>query len=596
VLILGVSALYHDSAAALLCDGQLIAAAQEERFSRIKYDARFPEQAIHFCLEQGNVSMRDVDYVVFYEKPLPKFERILTTALGTFPQSWLTFRESMLAWLSDKLWTKTNIGRRLDFPRERILFVDHHLSHAASALFASPFDSAALLTIDGVGEWTTAAIGRGRSSWGPGQTNALELTHELIFPHSLGLLYSAFTAWLGFKVNSGEYKVMGMAPYGEPKYLEKVEKVCRMGDDGSVALNMRFFSFQHSLTHTYSSRFVEHFGPARLPESPFFTARTGDDISGREREAAQNQYYADVAASVQRFTEEAVLRMARTAYRQSGGERRLALAGGVALNSVANGRIAREGPFDEIFIQPNAGDAGGALGAALYVNHAVLGQPRRFVMDHAYYGQALDASKIVATLDSAGVAFERIDDVGRMADRIADELGSGKVVALAQGRFEWGPRALGNRSILADPRSSAMKETVNSKIKFRESFRPFAPAIVEEAAATYFEPKGVVGQYPARFMLVVAPFKDQRAEETPAVAHMGTGRVQIVRRDWNPLYYEIIKRFGERTGTPVILNTSFNLRGEPIVSTPAEALTSFRKTDMDLLVLDNYVVRGRLAR
>jgi len=385
VYILGVSAFYHDSAAALLRDGTLVAAAQEERFSRIKFDHRLPVQAIAYCLREAGITANDLDYLVFYEKPLPKFERILLSQLSTFPRSWRVFREAMIAWFSEKLWIKTVLLDTVRVPAERILFVDHHLSHAASAMFCSPFAEAAVLTVDGVGEWTTTALGRATADWGDGKANAIELVEEIRFPHSLGLLYSAFTGWLGFKVNSGEYKVMGMAPYGTPRYMDKLEKIVRVYDDGSFHLNMDYFSFHHSLTQTYNGRFVDLFGPPRPPEHPFFTAATNPEVSPHDRDAIQNQYHADVAASIQRLTEDILLRAVHRLHEMT-GLTDLVMAGGVALNSVANGRIMRESPFARVYIQPNAGDAGGALGAALYAWHVVLGRPRRFVMEHAYYG------------------------------------------------------------------------------------------------------------------------------------------------------------------------------------------------------------------
>ena len=369
--ILGISAFYHDSAAALLRDGDLVAAAQEERFTRVKFDHRFPERAIEYCLREGGIQPGDLDYVVFYEKPLPKFERILMSHLGTFPRALHVFREAMITWFGEKLWLKTVIQSKLSVPADRILFVEHHLSHAASAMFCAPFEDAAVLTIDGVGEWTTTALGVASADWGTGRPNRITLTEEIRFPHSLGLLYSAFTAWLGFKVNSGEYKVMGMAPYGTPRHMEKLDRLIRVWEDGSFHLNMDYFTFHYSSNQTYGRRFVDLFGPQRVPESPFFTHRTGDEIRGREAEADRNQYYADVAASVQTLTEEILLKMANHLHRRT-GLKNLVMAGGVALNSVANGRIMRETPFEYVYIQPNAGDAGGALGAALFAMDRIL--------------------------------------------------------------------------------------------------------------------------------------------------------------------------------------------------------------------------------
>jgi len=588
--ILGISAFYHDSAAALLRDGDLVAAAQEERFSRLKFDHRLPVRAIAYCLERAGITAQELEHVVFYEKPLPKFERILVSYLSTFPRSWQVFREAMIAWCNDKLWLRTAIAGALKVAPSRVLFVEHHVAHAASAMFASPFERAAVLTVDGVGEWTTTALGRATADWSNGTSNSLALTHEIRFPHSLGLLYSAFTAWLGFRVNNGEYKVMGMAPYGEPRYLDKVEKVIHVHDDGSFCLDMDYFSFHYSLTQTYNRRFADLFGPPRVTDALFFTRRTGDDIRDREAEADRNQYYADVAASVQRITEEVLLKAARRLHAET-GEVNLVMAGGVALNSVANGRLMRETPFERVFIQPNAGDAGGALGAALYVWHVLLGNPRRWVMEHAYYGQDYSDDEVRRVLDAQGVRYEHVEDLNRLADRIAERLQAGKVIGLAQGRFEWGPRALGNRSILADPRRREMKDIVNRKIKFREPFRPFAPAVIEKDAPMYFDVAKTHGQYPERFMLMVAPVRPERCAEISAVSHMGTGRLQTVRRDWNPLYYEVIRRFGEATGVPVILNTSFNLSTEPIVASPADAYRTFANSGIDMLVLNRFVVQ-----
>lgn len=588
--ILGISALYHDAAAALLKDGNLIAAAQEERFSRIKYDHRFPMQAIDYCLREGGVRAQDLDYVVFYEKPLPKFERILMSHLSTFPRSWQVFREAMIAWFSEKLWLKSLMLDKLPVPPDKILFVEHHLSHAASAMFCSPFEEAAVLTVDGVGEWTTTSMGRAKADWGTGDGNRIDLTEDIRFPHSLGLLYSAFTAWLGFKVNSGEYKVMGMAPYGTPRYMDKVRKLIDVYDDGSFRLNMDYFSYQYSLTSTYNEKFLDLFGTARQPEAPFFTRTTGDDVHGRERLADQNQDYADVAASIQRVTEEILLKMANHLYRQT-GLKKLVMAGGVALNSVANGRIMRETPFEQVYIQPNAGDAGGALGAALYTWHVLLKKPRQFVMEHAYYGEGYDDAQVEQFLKSKAIRYECLPDDSVLADCIVDTMLQGRVVGLFQDRFEWGPRALGNRSILADPRRADMKDIVNTKIKFREQFRPFAPVITEEDAPRYFDLQKADKQYPQRFMLMVAPIHDKEGLEIPAVNHMGTGRLQTVRREWNPLYYETVRRFGEATGVPVLLNTSFNLRAEPIVTTPANAFHTFSSSDIDMLVMNHFVVR-----
>ena len=470
--ILGISCYYHDAAAVLLNDGELVAAAEEERFSRKKHDSGFPEHAIDFVLAQAGITSEELDYAVFYEKPLLKFERIILSTLGTYPKSSGVFRESMITWFNEKLWIKTELLDRLNIPQDKLLFVEHHLSHAASSLFASPFDEAAIITVDGVGEWTTTAIGRGTADWdGTGQ-NSIELFGEHQFPHSLGLLYSAFTAYLGFRVNNGEYKVMGMAPFGEPNYMDDIYKVIRVAADGSFRLDMDYFSFHHSLTNTFNRKFENLFGPRRQPEGEFFTPTTHPGQNGPQ--ALHNQKYADIAASIQRVTEDTLLKIANDLHQRT-GLKKLVMAGGVALNSVANGRILREGPFDEVYIQPAAGDSGGALGAALYAYHVLLGQRRKFVMEHAFYGQEFDTGQIRTFLDEQGIPYEYVEDDDKRLDRVTDSLINGEVVAWYQNRFEWGPRALGNRSILADPRRADMKEIVNTKIKFREPFRPFAP-------------------------------------------------------------------------------------------------------------------------
>jgi carbamoyltransferase len=587
--ILGISALYHDSAAALIEDGVLVAAAQEERFTRKKFDHRFPESAIDFCLKTAGISVDDLDYVVFYEKPLPKFERILLSYLSEYPRSWNVFRESMISWLNDKLWMRGQLLKKVPVPNEKVLFADHHLSHAASAMFTSPFKEAAVLTLDGVGEWTTTALGFATADWGDGeQTNHIEFTKEMRFPHSLGLLYSVFTAWLGFRVNSGEYKVMGMAPYGTPKYIDKVKEVIKVYDDGSFRLNPDYISYHYSLKKSYSKKFLDLFGPPRQPESYFFTAEM-EDPTGREEEERMNQYYADVAASIQRVVEEVILKIVNHLHEIT-GSKNLVMAGGVSLNSVANGRIMREGPFDNVFIHPNAGDAGGALGAALFAYHVLLKKPRSFVMEHAYYGQEYSDEEIKAFLDEKKIDHEYVANDDDLALRAVDAILNEEIVALFTGRFEWGPRALGNRSILADPRRDEVKDIVNEKIKFREPFRPFAPVVIEEAAGDYFELGKAKDQHPIRYMLMVSPIPEARQSEIPAVCHMGTGRLQTVREEWNPIYYKIIKTFGDKTGTPVLLNTSFNLRGEPIVTTPANAYHTFSESGIDMLVMGHYVI------
>ena len=586
--ILGLSAFYHDSAAALVRDGMLVAAAEEERFSRRKHDCDFPSLAVEFCLRRGGITVRDLDYVVFYEKPFTKFERIMRTSLATFPRGVAVFRAAMQTWLMDKLWLKAIIKEKIGVPTDRIVFSDHHLAHAASSFYCSPFEKSAILTIDGVGEWTTTAKGKAEG-------NEIHLSGEMRFPHSLGLLYSAFTAFLGFEVNEGEYKVMGMAPYGEPKYLDKVWRLMDLGEDGSFRLKMEYFQYPHSLKNTYNQKFVRLFGPPRKPETHFFTKNTGFPSYFGEKPANyaklenENQHYADIAASVQRAVEEIVLRMTRALHQETGMSD-LCMAGGVALNSVANGRILRETPFKRLFIQPAAGDGGGAIGAALHFVHQVLGEPRRFVMKHAYWGEEYDDAQTADFLKSQNISHEHVPDEGRLISRVVDALVSGKVVGWHQGRFEFGPRALGARSIIADPRSAEMKDVVNTKIKFREPYRPFAPSVIVEEAENYFEMPGISRQDAARFMLLVAPVKADKREKIPAVSHMGTGRLQTVFQESNPRYHRLIRTFGEATGVPVILNTSFNLRGEPIVATPANAWRTFKASEMDLLVMGNDLV------
>ncbi|MFC2169041.1 carbamoyltransferase [Acidobacteriota bacterium] len=588
--ILGISCFYHDAAAALIKDGILIAAAEEERFSRVKHDSGFPENAIRFCLNFAGITAKDLDYVVFYEKPFHKFERILMTTFQSFPRSWKVFREAMISWIGDKLWVKTTIKDKIGVETDKILFTEHHLSHAASAFYPSPFEEAAILTVDGVGEWTTATIGTGRGK-------AINLFKEIKFPHSLGLLYSAFTAFLGFKVNEGEYKVMGMAPYGTPKYIDKIKnKLIKIENDGSFWMDMDYFSFHYSDEKTYSPKFEELFGPPRKPEMLFFTSKTkfpsyfGEKPSNYPDLCQRNEHYADIAASIQRVTEEVLLKQVNHLYKET-GLKRLCMAGGVALNSVANGRILQETPFEELFIQPAAGDGGGALGSALYAYHSLCGKPRSFLMEHAYWGKEYSENEIRAYLENNNIPYEHVSNEETLLDRVVDDLVKGKVIGWFQGRFEWGPRALGNRSILADPRREEMKDLVNIKIKFREPFRPFAPAILEENVGDFFQGNNIADQFPARYMLLVLPFREEKADTIKAVNHMGTGRLQTIKENWNPRYYKVIKKFGEATGIPVLLNTSFNLKGEPIVTSPANAYNTFTKSGIDVLVLENFIIR-----
>ncbi|MCH7949747.1 MAG: carbamoyltransferase [Candidatus Dadabacteria bacterium] len=587
--ILGISCYFHDAAATLIKDGVVISAAEEERFSRIKHDYEFPENAINFCLNLEGIETEDLDYIVFFEKPFVKFERLLLCTMQTFPRSMKLFREAMITWLGDKLWIKHLLQNKLGVDSSKILFSEHHLSHAASSFYCSPFNEAAILTVDGVGEWTTATLGIGRGT-------DIKLLKEIKFPNSLGLLYSAFTAFLGFEVNEGEYKVMGMAPFGDPKYVDQVYEVVNVDDEGGFELDMDYFSFHYSSEKTFTKKFEKLFGEPRDPKANFFTDASGypsyfgDKPSDYDEIAKQNQYYADIAASIQVVTEQIMVKMANYAYKET-GLKHLCMAGGVALNSVANRKILSETPFEDIYIQPAAGDGGASTGAALYCYHGILGKPRNFVMEHAYWGQEHSPADTREFLKENNISYELIEDDQKLIERVVDSIQNGKVIGWHQGRFEWGPRALGNRSILADPRSTEMKDIVNVKIKFREPFRPFAPSILEEKAGEYFDIDEPEKHYPARFMLYVTDVREDKRDILPAVTHVdGTGRLQTVRKDLNPKYHKLIETFGDATGVPVLLNTSFNLKGEPVVNTPAEAFSSFSASGMDLLVLGNYLV------
>lgn len=593
--ILGISCFYHDSAAVLINNGDLLAAAEEERFTRKKHDYGFPHHAIDFCLRHADITGEDLDYVVFYEKPLLKFERILMTTMVTFPKSWGLFREAMLTWFNEKLWIKSQILDKLDIPSNKLLFVEHHLSHAASAFFCSPYDESAILTVDGVGEWTTTTIGQATADWDGTGKNHIELFNETIFPHSLGLLYSAFTAFLGFRVNNGEYKVMGMAPYGSPNRMDDVYKLIKIDENGGFNLDMDYFSFHYSTSNTFNNKFINLFGEPRIHETDFYTPTTHPKKNHphwNDSIARRNQHYADIAASIQKVTEETLIKIATYANKRT-GLKKLCMAGGVALNSVANGRILRETPFEDVWIQPASGDSGGALGAALYAYHVLLGYPRKFVMEHAYWGENYSPDEITLAIENTGRNYQIIEDPDKIAHMMVEDLLAGKVISLYQDRFEWGPRALGNRSILADPRNAKMKETVNARIKYREPFRPFAPVILDEYADDYFEDLCEPSRhYPLRYMLMVYKTRPEMAHKIPAVTHEGgTGRIQTIRREWNPLYYRVTELFNEATGVPVLLNTSFNLRGEPIVNTPSNALNTFNKSGIETLYMDGYIVR-----
>jgi len=584
--ILGISAFYHDSAAALVVDGKIVAAAQEERFTRKKHDADFPQHAVDYCLQEAGLRPEQIDHVGFYDKPLMKFERLLETYLGFAPAGFQSFLQAMPVWLRQKLFLTRELNRGLKGAfRKRYLFTEHHESHAASAFFPSPFEEAAILTLDGVGEWATASAGFGRG-------NQITLTHELRFPHSLGLLYSAFTYFCGFKVNSGEYKLMGLAPYGEPKYANVIlEHLIDLKPDGSFRMDLSYFNYCTGVTMT-SRKFDRLFGgPPRQPESP---------LSQREM---------DLASSIQHVTEEIMLRMARFVHAQTQAKY-LCLAGGVALNCVGNGRILRDGPFDDLWIQPAAGDAGGALGCALFIWHQLLNQPRTPQSGDAQSGSLLgpkfEVSGIQKFLDGIGAKYKRFEDDEDLCQTVAGYIANDKVIGWVQGRMEFGPRALGCRSILGDARSPAMQSVMNLKIKFRESFRPFAPSILQERVSEYFS---VRENQPSPYMLLVAPVQEskrlevangqlrgidklkQLRSQVPAVTHVDySARVQTVDQERHGKYYQLLKAFEQQTGSPVIINTSFNVRGEPIVCTPEQAYRCFLATDMDVLVLENIVL------
>ena len=586
--VLGLSAFYHDSAAALVIDGQVLAAAQEERFTRKKHDPAFPANAIEYCLQEAGITAGEIDYVGFYEKPFMKFERLLETYLSYAPSGFRSFSKAMPLWLRQKLYLPREIRRGLGGQyKKRIVFTEHHEAHAASAFFPSPFESAAIVTLDGVGEWATASIGIGEG-------NRIRLTHELHFPHSIGLLYSAFTYYCGFRVNSGEYKLMGLAPYGEPIYADLIrDHLIDIKADGSFRLDMSYFNYCQGLTMT-SEKFHKLFG-----------------MPPRQSEGEMGQKYMDLAASIQVVTEEVMLKVVEFAHQVTNQEK-LCLAGGVALNCVGNGRILREGPFSDMWIQPASGDAGGALGVAQFIWHQLLENKRNVsrpdMQRGSLLGPAYETGEVKAFLESEGVSYSECRDDVDLAESVAGLLDAGNVIGWMQGRMEFGPRALGARSILGDARSREMQATINLKIKFRESFRPFAPAVLEEHANEYFELNDSASPY----MLLVAPVKeshrldlssesaalkgvDQREvvrSTLPAITHVDySARVQSVAEGVNPRFRTLLEVFFQRTGSPMVVNTSFNIRGEPIVCSPADAYRCFMGTNMDVLVMDRFVIK-----
>jgi carbamoyltransferase len=583
--IVGLSFYYHDSAAALIADGKIIAASSEERFSRLKHDSGFPKKAIDFCLKSANIPKNQIDYAIFYEKPFRKFHRIFMSSLSTYPKSYTSFREAMLSWLTKKLWIKQEIASYLDIDLDKILFSEHHLSHAAGCFYPSPFQKSAILTVDGVGEWTTA-------SYGIGTGNKITMLKELLFPHSLGLLYSAFTAFLGFEVNEGEWKVMGLAPYGKPIYKKKIEKLIIKHPDGSFSLDMAYFSFHYSDNKSYTDKFISLFG---IPVPP-------------QKSHQVSTFSADFASSIQSVTEDLLTDMAKAIKKITGLEN-LCMSGGVAQNSVANYRILKNSGFKNIYIQPSSGDSGAALGAALYTYHHVLNLDKRKIMDNAYLGKGYTNKEIGEFLIKENIAYKKHSDE-KLTDFISSKIIEGKVIGWMQGKSEWGERALGNRSILTDPRNPKMKDIINAKVKFRESFRPFAPSVLAEYADKIFDLSviktensnrftrhnlGINGKleniYPLKFMLYVIPVKKEWSKKIPAVNHIdNTARPQIVYKKDNPLFYKLIKAFYLKTGTPLLLNTSFNLKGEPIVESPRDAYSTFIRSGIDILVMGNYVI------
>jgi len=557
--VLGISCFYHDSAAALLKDGVVVAACQEERLSRKKHDSDFPLKAVKYVLAEAGVKPEELDAVGFYDKPLLKFERMLSTYVATFPRSFSSFRKAMPVWIREKLWIPSMIRKELKPYKGPIFFAEHHMSHAASCFLVSPYEEAAILTVDGVGEWATASYGVGKGS-------DIKLFKEIRFPHSVGLLYSAFTYYLGFKVNSAEYKVMGLAPYGKPVHFERIMKeMVHLNDDGSFKLDMKYFSYDYGLTMT-NGAFDDFFGgPPRKPE------------------AWMNEREFDIAASVQKVCEEIVLKMANYIHKET-GLTNLCMAGGVALNCVANGRIVRETPFKNLFVQPAAGDAGGAVGVAHYVANTLGKEPRGPAWRHAYLGPAYTDDEAKRYLDGIGAKYELLSD-DAIAQRTARLLADGNVVGWHQGRMEFGPRALGGRSILADPRDPKMRDTLNMKIKFREGFRPFAPSALADKAKEWFDL-----DCDSPYMLLVAPVREGK-RTIPSVTHVdNSARIQTVTRAESPLYYDLIREFEKITGVPVVINTSFNVRGEPIVCTPHDAYLCFMRTNMDQLVIGHYLL------
>lgn len=559
--ILGISCYYHDSAACLVTDGRVVAAAEEERFNREKHFSGFPRLAVRYCLNAARINADQLDCVVFYEKPFLKFNRILETYVASWPLSFGSFRRAVPLWLKNRLNMRKNIADELVIDEEKVLFGEHHLSHAASAFLVSPFERAAILTMDGVGEWSTTTLGLGEG-------NSIQIEREIRFPHSLGLLYSAITSYLGFRVNDAEWKVMGLAPYGEPRYVDKFHDLVDVKEDGSFHLNMKYFAYNYSSFETINRRFESHFGQPK-----------------RKSDQEISRFHMDVAASGQKVVMDAVVKIANALHKLYETDK-LTIGGGVGLNSVANWRIMQETGFNDVFIQPAAGDSGGALGAALGYDILTMKNPRKYVMNHSYLGPEYTDEEIQIVLDHYHASYHRARDKNELVEKAAKLLSQDKVVGWFQGRMEFGPRALGNRSILANPKNPKMKDIINSKVKFREQFRPFAPSVIEEEASDHFDIK-----IKSPFMLLVPQVHAAKRRLLPSITHVdGSARLHTVERSGNPLYYSLLQAFQRIAGVPVLLNTSFNVRGEPIVMSPVDAYSCFMRTEIDALVIGSYLI------
>jgi carbamoyltransferase len=559
--ILGISCYYHDAAACLVHDGVVVAAAEEERFNREKHHSGFPKNAIRFCLNQGRINPEQIDYVVFYEKPFVKFNRILETYISQWPRSFGSFRRAVPLWLKSRLNMRKQIAKELNIDEDNIYFGEHHLSHAASAFLVSPFEEAAILTADGVGEWATTTVGYGKGT-------TIKIDKEMKFPHSLGLLYSAITSYLGFRVNDAEWKVMGLAPYGEPRYVDRFLDLIDIKEDGSFRLNMKYFAYHYSPVESINRRLEKHLGRPK-----------------RKKEQEIDQFYKDIAASGQKVVEDVIVKIAANLHKTYHTDH-LTIAGGVGLNSVANWRIMQKTGFKDIFVQPASGDSGGALGAAIAFYNLTLAKARKYQMEHAYLGPEYSDEDIQAVLDSYGAKYRKISSQKKLVDETAEMLAQDQVIGWFQGKMEFGPRALGNRSILANPKNPKMKEILNSKVKFRENFRPFAPSVTHEDAPKYF-----AISIDAPYMLLIPDVRPDKKDLLPAITHVdGTARLQTVKNEANPLYHQLLNAFKKIAGVPVLLNTSFNVRGEPIVMSPKDAYSCYMRTGIDALVMGSYLL------